>query len=453
MDKFSSKLLVAATFLSLSLLVLDSCGEKSVTPIDTKYIGDFHTATSQAYSDMIEEDSLALYVDYSTCIAEGMKNSPFYIKLVPSFVDAAKTYYSIKGDCIKKEVPADTYNRLLNISEVNYADLKTAAEQMADGKTEAVLLTDGEYYNPTMAGANPNNPYLAKAFKKWMLKGHDIFIISEPYAETCNGRQYNKKRFYFLFTDTRLKNNIYQRIIETASLEQFPYVRIFHLSAGHPNIKAEGNSSKANGLLAASIESHGNFEIQDWTVDWKSIEKYIMGAVDNKTGESLPNGDCVISGLKVDRNSFGGYKITDVDIKVYDLNAAYTDYYIRKEAGEKSVTVSDELPVCPDFMLVDHKEFERHSNMNLYFDIMNLNNSFLKYGKPYNYFRIDFFITKTQNVFSKYSPMFTFDLLGQPGKTNSSVVTSVEQCLTDHDLADRMKRSPFYTIYVKSNKY
>ena len=49
--------------------------------------------------------------------------------------------------------------------------------------------------------------------------------------------------------------------------------------------------------------------------------------------------------------------------------------------------------------------------------------------------------------------MFTFDLLGHPGITNSSVVTSVEQCLVDKDLENQMKHSPFYTIYVKSNKY
>ena len=452
MSRFTSKQL-AATILGISLLAFYSCTTKTPTPIDTKYIKDFHAATFQNSPDMIAEDDLALYVDYSTCIAEGMKNSPFYIKLVPSFVDAAKTYFSIKGDSIKQEVPADTYNRLLNISEVNYADLKTAAERIANGKTEAALLTDGEYYNPTMAGANPNNPYLARAFKTWMLKGHDIFIISEPYVETYNGTQYNKKRFYFLFTDTRLKNNIYDRIMETASLDQFPNVQIFHLSADHPNIMAEGNSSKTNELLAANIEPYGNFEIQDWTVDWKSIENHIMGAVDEKTGEPLPNGDSVISGLKIDRNSFGGYKITDVDAKVYDLNAAYMDYYTRKDAGEKSVTVSDELPVCPNFLVVDHKEFERHGIINLYFDLNNLDNSFLKYGNPYNYFKVDFLITKTQNVFSKFSFMFTFDLIGQPGKTNSSVVTSVEQCLTDQDLVSKMKSSPFYTIYVKSNKY
>ena len=84
---------------------------------------------------------------------------------------------------------------------------------------------------------------------------------------------------------------------------------------------------------------------------------------------------------------------------------------------------------------------------------MNLDNAFLKYGNPNNYFKIDFCITQTENVFSKYSSMFTFELLGQPGVINSSVVTSVEQCLVDKDLQNQMKHSPFYTIYVKSNKY
>ena len=401
---------------------LYSCKNTTPTPEDTRYIKDFHVANFLHSANMLEEGKLALYVDYSTCIAEGMKTSAFYVKLVPSFVEATKTFYSIKGDSIKQEIPADTYNRLLNIHEVNYADLKYAAEQIAKGNTEAALLTDGEYYNPTMAGANPNNPYLADAFKTWMKKGHDIFIISEPYIETNNGLQYNKKRFYFLFTDTRLKNNIYDRIAQTASLEQFPNGQIFHLSADHPNIMAEGNSSQTNDLLAA------------------------------KTANPLSNGDYVIKGLRVDRNSFGGYKITDVDVKVYDMNMAYMDYYMQKESGEKTGALGEELPECPNFIVIDHKEFERHGMINLYFDIVNYNNAFLV-GKPNNYFKIDFFITKTENVFSKYSSMFTFDLLGHPGITNSSVVTSVEQCLVDKDLENQMKHSPFYTIYVKSNKY
>lgn len=442
----------AAWLLSASCAtLLFSC--KDTTPPDTRYIADFHTENFARRSDMIAEDSLALYVDYSTCIAEGMKTSEFYVKLVPSFVQATKTFHSIKGDVIAQEEPADTYNRLLNVEEVNFADLKAAAEQIAAGNTEAALLTDGEYYNPNRAGANPNNPYLADALKTWMRKGHDIFVISEPYEESHKGETYAKKRFYFLFTDTRLKNNIYDRITGTASLEQFPGVQVFHLSANHPNVLAEGNSAKPNELLAASIQPHGSFEVEDWSVGWKPINDFIMGAVDEQTGEPLPKGGCLIGGLQVDRNSFGGYQIEDVDIRVYDMNAAYMEYYMRREAGEDAIGPVEGLPECANFLTADHDEFSRSGMVNVYFDLMRLDNAFLRYGKPYNYFKIDFFITKTRSAFADHASMFTFDLLGTPGTTNSSVVTSIEQCLVDKDLESQVKRSPFYTIYVKSNKY
>lgn len=446
-------IILSIVLLPLTLLfgLLNSCKDNQVTPTDTKYIPEFHTVNFFASQDPIMEDQLALYVDFSTCLAQGMKTSDFYTRLVPSFVEATKTFHSIKGNVITKEIPTDTYNRLLNIEEVNYADLKTAAEQIAQGKTEGALLTDGEYYNPTLAGANPNNPYLAEAFKTWLTRGHDIFILSEPYIENYNGIQYNKKRFYFLFTDTRLKNNIYDRIIKTAKLEDFPNVQLFHLSADHPIILAKENHSEANTVLTADIKPYGYFEIQDWQVDWKEIENLIMGAVDPNTGATLPNGDFVIKDLKVDRNSFGGYKITDIGVKVYDMNADYNDFYNAKTNKQKVGRLEHELPECPNFLMLDQKEFERHGNIKLYFDIMQLDNSFL-IGEPFNYFKIDFFITKTENVFSNYRSMFTFDLLGQPGKTNSSVVTSVEQCLVDKDLENRMKHSPIYTIYVKSNQ-
>ena len=53
---------------------------------------------------------------------------------------------------------------------------------MADLDGESVLLTDGEYFQPSIAKGNVNNPYMASALKKWLLKGHDVFVLSEPYA-------------------------------------------------------------------------------------------------------------------------------------------------------------------------------------------------------------------------------------------------------------------------------
>ena len=85
--------LIAGVICFSSVSGLYSC--KDTTPVDTKYIKDFHVTNFLHSANMLEEGKLALYVDYSTCIAEGMKTYALYIKLVPSFVEATKSFYSI----------------------------------------------------------------------------------------------------------------------------------------------------------------------------------------------------------------------------------------------------------------------------------------------------------------------------------------------------------------------
>lgn len=50
-------------------------------------------------------------------------------------------------------------------------------------------------------------------------KGHDIYIVAEPYKEAYNGNVFDKKRFYFLFTDSRVPNNIYDRILQCVDMK------------------------------------------------------------------------------------------------------------------------------------------------------------------------------------------------------------------------------------------
>lgn len=445
--------ITALCFTSCSII----CSPKIDTAPDEKYIAAFHNALCSSTADILQQEDLALFVDYSTCIAQG-QNSQFYQSLVPSWVSAAKRYYSIKGNSIKEENLADssTYTRLLSVNEVNYADLKTAADMMADRNTESVLLTDGEFYNPTIAGANPNNPYMADALKIWLKKGHDVFIIAEPYDEMNHGVSYHKNRFYFLFTDTRLKNNIYERVRQTTcNFKNFQYVNIFHLSADHPDIRSGGKnagfSSEPNPTLAATVIPGSGYEIHDWTVTWEVINNYIMRASDSKTGRLLAMGDYVIKKLSINRLSFGGYIIKDVDIKVSDINQAYTDFYNSCEVKVKPAPIP-ELQEYQNFMVLDKEELNKGGGLKVHFDIINFNSIFLV-GNPYNYFKIDFFITRTENAFENIEKWFSFDLLGQPGSQNFSVVESIKQCLTDESLQNQMKKSPFYTIYVKSNKY
>ncbi len=415
------------------------------------YIEDFHNSNFVKDVDAIESNNLSLYVDYSTCNVLG-QNSAFYQALVPSWVAATKNYYSIKGNQITKE-EGPTFDLLRSIVEVNFADLKGAVEQMANSNSESVLLTDGEYYQKSIAKGNINNPYMADALRTWLKKGHDIFVFSEPYEEPYpypSGPLYNKKRFYIIFTDVRLHDNIYDRIMQTVKLERYPDVEIFHLSADHPSLAAEGVSTKPNEILNAKVKGFGTFEAQDWPIDWEeSIEPLIVYAVNPQTGETLPNGESITGGLKVDRNSFGGYRITDVAAKVYNINQEFTDFCTAKETGGK---YKSDITLTPlgNFIKLDDKEFKKHGIINLYFDGTMYTPDPVLNGSPYNFIKVDICISGVQDMFSQFEQQFEFDSIDMPGQTNTSVAESIKQCLADPDIKTMISTCPIYTVYIKA---
>lgn len=431
-------------------LFLTACGESQVTPNDTKYLDEFHLVNFAQQDEPLTENQLNLYVDYSTCCALG-QNSRVFQDIAASLVSRTTAYYSIKGSAITRE-EGDVYTLLRNIKEVNFAELVQAANRMAAGNTESVLLTDGEYYTPSIAKGHDNDPYLANAFKTWILKGHDIYIISEPYIENNKGTNYNKKRFYILFTDDRMENNIHDRIARTVDFTQYPEVDEFHIAATHPHLMGnENNSSQPNEILQSKTKGYGTFEIEDWEgCDWGTIEDLIVNAVDENSGEPLPLG-ATITEMGLDKNSFGCYRINELGVKAYDINQEYYDFYSSIENGEKMVR-NDYSPVeLENFIQIDKAEFDKHSKINIHFNPEWFDPRVLS-GNPYNYLKIDIMVKDVKEIFSAHEDKFTFESISQPGNLNISVASSIKQCLADNDVIKKMYGQTIYTIYVKSNK-
>lgn len=421
------------------------------TPPDIKHLAEFHNLTTYGDSQESLNDNLALYVDYSNCIADGM-NSPFYQKMVSPLTAATKEYWSIKGSQIQQE-EGSVYSLLNNVEEVNYAALDKAIEQMAERESESVLLTDGELFTQTATKNNPNNPYMYNSFKRWLLKGHDIHIIAEPYIETYKGQTFDKKRFYIIFTDDRLEGNVYQRIKEIVNLEDFPQIDEFHLSGNYPWIVPVNNShSEPNQIVAADITPCGNMEIQDWNVDWKNIINLIINGYD-EDGNPLPNGEKLIGGLKINKNAFGCYRIKDVDVKVSNINADYFNMYYDIEGGMKVGKTQIEPSKIDHFIIVDTDEFRKHGNVDLYFDINNFAPSGDLDGKPFNYFKIEIVVKDLENILGNSIDMFNFDSIVNEGQSNVSISESLKNCVFDPDLLNKLKGKVLYTIYVKSDKY
>jgi hypothetical protein len=430
----------------------DCFGGGTPTPESADKLAEFHEFYFEKQNEKLNPNALALYVDYSNCIAEG-QHSRFFQAFEPSLTASAKQYFAVKGKNIEPHAADSTYALLRTIENVPFADLKTAAERIANGNTEGVLLTDGEYYEPTVTKGNDNNPYLAEAFKTWLKKGHDIFIFVEPYEELVGARSVQKKRFYFLFTDQRLPDNIYNRVKQSVRLEDFPGTSEFHFSVRAPFLYSpDGKGMQADELLSAKvIKAAGNYEVQDWEAGWEDDIEPILVNGENEEGKKLKDGKPFETGLPVDRNILGGYRIDRITAKVYNVNQPYTDFCTAKE--EKSQPEKEIEPAeCEGFVKVADEKFSANGIVNLTFagDLYNPDEALD--GDPFNYTKIDLFATDISPMTNVYLPLFTFESLTHPGEQNVSVGASIEQCLINPEIKELILKTPIYTLYIKSNK-
>lgn len=447
------------SFLTTAVIIttFSACKKNIETPDDTKYLSEFHLDNFDTSDPLLKMNDLALFVDFSTCTVLG-QDEAFYREMVEPLTSKTKHFWSIKGSEISEEdlSQLSVYERLRSVEEVNYAELKESADRMAMLNTESVLLTDGEYFTQTMAKGNDNNPYLVDAFKKWLLRGYDIHIISEPYVERYKGNNYNKKRFYIIFTDDRNEENIYNHIKRTVQFKKFPGVQEIHLSASHPNLFGNGNnSSKQNEVLNSKTLGYGMYEIEDWEgCDWETIEKMIVNGVDENTGKPLPNGTPVLT-MAVNKNSFGCYRIDELGVRVYDINQEYMDYYQSKLDKTKAPIISlDNLSEMKNFMLVDNNTFKKKGDLgtaNVLFNQQWFDPSVLM-GKPNNYLKVDLVIKKVTPTFRDIQNFFEFESIVRPGDTNNSVASSINQCVNDAEVIKKMKDQIIYSIYIKSEK-
>ena len=427
-----------------------SCCPDNV-PYDVKHMKTFHELTTPQNTVDFRVDNLALFVDYSNCISDGMQ-STFYQQMVSPLVAATKEFWAIKENDITKE-NGSVYALLNNVQEVNYAALDKAIAQMAERDTESVLLTDGELFTQTATKNNPNNPYMHAAFKKWLLEGHDIHIIAEPYQERYRGNLFNKKRFYIIFTDDRIDGNVYSRIKDIVDFEQFPQVDEFHLSGNYPWIvPSNGKASDICSIVGANVEPHGSYEIQDWQVDWKNIVNLIVNGYDEE-GNPLPNGEKLIGGLRINKNAFGAYRISDIDVKVSNINTEYFELYNQIELGQKVGRIEIKPSLIENFIIVNKDKFNKHGMADLYFDINNFAPNADLNGKPFNYFKIEIIIAGLQDIIGNNIEMFNFDSITNAGQTNVSISESLKNCVFDPELKSQLLGKVIYTIYVKSDKY
>lgn len=76
-DKSMNVLSMATLVVGIGMICSCSCG-KIETPNDVKYLSKFQEINFESNENWLTSDNLSLYVDYSTCMAQALKTSPFF---------------------------------------------------------------------------------------------------------------------------------------------------------------------------------------------------------------------------------------------------------------------------------------------------------------------------------------------------------------------------------------
>ncbi len=435
-SKINSLLMIACAFLMGACF---SCCSKIA---DLSHFHDFvqHNAPEKQQT---LSDTVCLYVDYSTCVAEA-KNSEFFKSTHPSIVDASPIFYSIKGSVIKKETEdrQQVYNLLSNIREVNHADIKGAVAQIVKGNHQAVLITDGEYYMQGNVRDNLNNPYLADEFRKWLNKGYDIYFYCEPYLES---NKFNKYRYYILFTDDAIDENINDRFSRSASAEDYD-VTMFHLCDGQVRIKMhEKYPLNKNVSPSENCQVKNGVDVQEYYLKWDDMAAYL------KEGDIEDT--YILRGLFVDNSEANSYKMEEITPVVYQLYPEYQAYY-------DSFTLGTALPKAKEFkelkelFVIDEDIFEETGEI-----VMKLHPDFDGYGdlsaEHPNLLKVDFVITEAENNFTKnedLSEAFTWNSISAANghAKNTSLYESISQILKSSKNNPAKRKVVLYTVYIST---
>lgn len=419
-----------------------SCGGGSLTS-DLSHLADFVEYNKQS-AQVCLSDTVDLYVDYSTCVAEA-KYSDYYKALHPSIVDCSPVFYSIKGRNIKKETDnrQHVYQLLSDIREVNNADIKRAVQMIVRNNHQAVLITDGEYYMGGSVRDNLNNPYLAEEFRAWIEKGHDIYFYCEPYTES--GR-FSKTRFYILFTDDDLANNIHDRIDRSAPKNS--RVTKFHMSDGRFGISFSENYPDINVSLSPSENTGrtGGLDVQEYLISWKDMYRYLMGGDIDQT--------YVLRGLFVDNTESDSYKIEEVKPVVYQISEEYQAYCdsVYMEKMPKVVRKFRKVEVVFE---IDDEIFEETGEIVLKLDddFDGVGNT-LSYDHP-NLLRVDFVVSEAEDNFSDNSSLnsaFKWQSISAANghAENTSIYQSISLVLKDPDMNPEKREVVLYTVYLST---
>ncbi|MDR2653178.1 MAG: hypothetical protein LBC68_12865 [Prevotellaceae bacterium] len=389
-----------------------------------------------------------LYLDHSTCVIDARRNSPVFKSLLGQLGLYTDTLCLIKGQTFevvpntdKSPTSTDVYNIINGIGQdIPFADIGHAVNNICEGNSQAILITDCEYFDKN--GKNQDGfPYLSGAFKNWLEKGHVIYIVTEPYKEKVKGRTYDKKRFYFIFTNDRMQAPISHNLLnELKTSLQNNLCSLFKLTNSDLFVKREGDLVEKD--LTVTYEDKNVFDYIEIDNDWDDIREYVMKL--DKYGEPLEDEKPLPLVQNLIFNEGENYIISDVEVVASDITARYLA--LSDSLWEESIPAATNIS---DGFLID-KEALKSNKLNVLLTDKIFNYLTDEFGG--NLIRLDFVITKVglkqydANIFT-WQSIYNSDLA-------ICVAKSIDNALRDIEVVPTTNtRKVIHTVFLKTQSY
>lgn len=425
-------------FIGIILTGCNSCGGGKGVAISSTELAKIHTSTNQNIE--ILKQPVTLFLDHSTCVIDARQNSKVFNALRPQLGQYSDTICLIKGADFEKQHLDRSDNKIFEIlqtinKDIPNADILKALEEITSGDHQAVLITDCEFIKDGLC--HDQDPYLSEPLKMWLKKGHEVYIVTEPYTEKIKGKLITKNRFYFFFTDDQMEAPISSNLL--AELKPLEKDSIFHIKKlTNSDIHVLTSVDNVCDQLSITFEKTPFFDFVTIDDAWDDIRESIMNI--DKYYEPITGGTPLPVFDKIILNDGENYKIEQIQIVASNITAMYNQTTFSD--GQTEILIPDGFKI--DSVALKNNEIKVFLTDKI-FDYLNCE-------FDANLIKIDFVITQ---VSLKPINKSIFNWQSAFNKEEAICVSkSIENVLLDTEIVPTAStRRVIHTIYLNTKSF
>jgi hypothetical protein len=402
---------------------------------------------SNTQNNTILGEKTTLYLDHSTCVIDAVNNSDVWKAAFGNFTQYSDELVLIKGSDFETFELNRDYNEVeTTLKRINkdipLADIDKAVKEIVKGNNQAILISDFEDFDDKPGALATKSrdliPYLSPWLKIWLEKGFSIYIIIEPYKETYEGKLVDKKRFYFIFTDDKLKAPISANVINKIDhLIKKRTCQLFKMTNSDISVESPKSDISARDL-DFSVEYGNHFDFISIENSWDDIREYVMKL--DKYGEPIPQEEKqpIIKNFKL--NHGVNYKVENIKVIATNITADFVEQ--KKKISGKDIS---------EAFVVDEKALKINL-INIYLTDKIFTNDFINAEHGGNLIRLDFVIDQVS--IQPYDKS-TFEWISlYKNETATCVSNSIENALMDVNVVPtNEKRRLIHTVFIKTGSY